>query len=495
MSHELASPGPASARPTVSGHNRLDLTSPSPASLRLTVSGHNRLDFTSPSPASPQLTVSGHNRLDLTLTCPASHRLTVSGHNRLDITSPCLASPQCLRPQSPRRVTPPFASPCSTSKASPCRDVPRYPFPRPVRPPLTTHWRREEEEAGHCTRNYLSVGPASPWEPDQPVSIQPVLMNPEVGYSIFGHNHCPGRYMYHENHVADGVMAQSDSFAPTYSLIPYVCTPWWVGSNIYPAPVYGLENQFSNAYRDFGGPSAGYSTTPLENRLGATERIPRAFLGLTPNNHVPSTTVVQQPREATTPLPERIPSPYLGLTSNVTFDDEGAMILDFLDPVLQRIPRSNLDTTTRMTFDDVVMRLDADLEEATTRMTFDDVVMILDADLEDAVGNVESRVQSDAAFAQETIDVSLRSNTGLTEEAITMLLKTRISEQPSTSENNHEAATCVICQDDIEGKQLIGRLECGHEYHSECIKKWIQVKNECPMCKSQVLPIEGFFKI
>ncbi|KAK4804957.1 hypothetical protein SAY86_004774 [Trapa natans] len=457
MSHELASPGPASARPTVSGHNRLDLTSPSPASLRLTVSGHNRLD--------------------LTLTCPASHRLTVSGHNRLDITSPCLASPQCLRPQSPRRVTPPFASPCSTSKASPCRDVPRFPFPRPVRPPLTTHWRREEEEAGHCTRNYLSVGPASPWEPDQPVSIQPVLMNPEVGYSIFGHNHCPGRYMYHDNHVADGVMAQSDSFAPTYSLIPYVCTPWWVGSNIYPAPVYGLENQFSNAYRDFGGPSAGYSTTPLENRLGATERIPGAFLGLTPNNHVPSTTVVQQPREAMTPVPERIPSPYLGLTSNVTFDD-GAMLLDFLDPVLERIRRSNLDTTTRM--------------------TFDDVVMILDADPGEAVGNVDSRVQSDAAFAQETIDdilTTVRSNTGLTEEAITMLLKTRISEQPSTSENNHEAATCVICQDDIEGKQLIGRLECGHEYHSECIKKWIQVKNECPMCKSQALPIEGFFKI
>ncbi|KAG6395561.1 hypothetical protein SASPL_141680 [Salvia splendens] len=46
---------------------------------------------------------------------------------------------------------------------------------------------------------------------------------------------------------------------------------------------------------------------------------------------------------------------------------------------------------------------------------------------------------------------------------------------------------CVVCQSDYEPEQKIGTLGCGHEYHSDCIKKWLLVKNSCPVCKSPAL--------
>jgi E3 ubiquitin-protein ligase RNF38/44 len=33
-------------------------------------------------------------------------------------------------------------------------------------------------------------------------------------------------------------------------------------------------------------------------------------------------------------------------------------------------------------------------------------------------------------------------------------------------------------------KVLRGILKCRHDFHAGCTKKWLEVKNTCPMCKS-----------
>ncbi|KAJ0742939.1 putative transcription factor C2H2 family [Helianthus annuus] len=38
-----------------------------------------------------------------------------------------------------------------------------------------------------------------------------------------------------------------------------------------------------------------------------------------------------------------------------------------------------------------------------------------------------------------------------------------------------------------EHLQKMGRLECGHRFHAECIKRWLLSKNVCPMCRSTTL--------
>lgn len=44
-----------------------------------------------------------------------------------------------------------------------------------------------------------------------------------------------------------------------------------------------------------------------------------------------------------------------------------------------------------------------------------------------------------------------------------------------------------ISQDFYKNQEKIGTLHCGHEYHADCLKKWLLVKNVCPICKSEAL--------
>ncbi|XP_071691919.1 probable E3 ubiquitin-protein ligase ZFP1 [Rutidosis leptorrhynchoides] len=80
---------------------------------------------------------------------------------------------------------------------------------------------------------------------------------------------------------------------------------------------------------------------------------------------------------------------------------------------------------------------------------------------------------------------------GLSSDFVLEHLKTRVfaisksSHAPEdASSADQETNSCVICQTNYDDEEQIGVLDCGHEYHVECIKKWLIVKNTCPICKS-----------
>ncbi|CAI9296802.1 unnamed protein product [Lactuca saligna] len=47
---------------------------------------------------------------------------------------------------------------------------------------------------------------------------------------------------------------------------------------------------------------------------------------------------------------------------------------------------------------------------------------------------------------------------------------------------------CSICQEECKGDEDLGKLECGHYHHVDCIKQWLLYKNECPICKTVAKP-------
>ncbi|KAH0720864.1 hypothetical protein KY290_005882 [Solanum tuberosum] len=51
-----------------------------------------------------------------------------------------------------------------------------------------------------------------------------------------------------------------------------------------------------------------------------------------------------------------------------------------------------------------------------------------------------------------------------------------------------ESDICSICLSVYEHEENIGALQCGHEYHTDCIKQWLLRKNDCPMCRASILP-------
>lgn len=50
-----------------------------------------------------------------------------------------------------------------------------------------------------------------------------------------------------------------------------------------------------------------------------------------------------------------------------------------------------------------------------------------------------------------------------------------------------EEAECIICLEGFEAGNSLRTLPCGHEYHTQCIDKWLTSQHRtCPICKADV---------
>ncbi|XP_051148837.1 E3 ubiquitin-protein ligase MBR1-like [Andrographis paniculata] len=83
--------------------------------------------------------------------------------------------------------------------------------------------------------------------------------------------------------------------------------------------------------------------------------------------------------------------------------------------------------------------------------------------------------------------------TGLQEEEISNCIrkfKHNITSNSTSWQlmNGQKDWKCSICQEKCRKYDEIGRLDCGHYHHVQCIKQWLLQKNQCPICKSAAIP-------
>lgn len=78
-------------------------------------------------------------------------------------------------------------------------------------------------------------------------------------------------------------------------------------------------------------------------------------------------------------------------------------------------------------------------------------------------------------------------STGLSEEAIVKMMKQR-KYVSMTTESPAYLEPCCICQEEYVDGDELGMLDCGHDFHTNCIKQWLMLKNLCPICKMTALP-------
>ncbi|GLT58908.1 hypothetical protein SLA2020_317670 [Shorea laevis] len=122
-------------------------------------------------------------------------------------------------------------------------------------------------------------------------------------------------------------------------------------------------------------------------------------------------------------------------------------------------------------------------------LRFEDV-MILDhsgflgvADIHDR--HRDMRLDVDNMSYEELLALEERIgnvSTGLSEETVLKhLIQRKCSIIPGTE---GEAEPCCICQEEYNDGEDLGTLECGHDFHRDCIKQWLMHKNLCPICKT-----------
>ncbi|XP_052199639.1 probable E3 ubiquitin-protein ligase RHG1A [Diospyros lotus] len=122
---------------------------------------------------------------------------------------------------------------------------------------------------------------------------------------------------------------------------------------------------------------------------------------------------------------------------------------------LRMMDNSSLYTSSRNLFDQYTdMRLDVD------NMSYEELLA-----LGEQIGSV---------------------STGLSEDMIPKcLIETKSSDK-------HHEGTCCICLEEYGSDEEVGTLKkCGHDYHASCIKKWVLMKNVCPVCKAPALALDS----
>ncbi|XP_020548247.1 probable E3 ubiquitin-protein ligase RHG1A [Sesamum indicum] len=123
-------------------------------------------------------------------------------------------------------------------------------------------------------------------------------------------------------------------------------------------------------------------------------------------------------------------------------------------------------------------------------LRFEDV-MILDhsiffgmADIHDR--HRDMRMDVDNMSYEELLALEERIGnvcTGLKEETIMSRLKQQ-KFVGKKADGQSETEPCSICREEYNEGEDIGTLECGHDFHRDCIKQWLMHKNLCPICKT-----------
>ncbi|KAF3560635.1 hypothetical protein DY000_02013237 [Brassica cretica] len=111
-----------------------------------------------------------------------------------------------------------------------------------------------------------------------------------------------------------------------------------------------------------------------------------------------------------------------------------------------------------------------------SRLTVSQMQNILDVMRRDPNHNL--RLEELLALEERIGDVC----TGVNEETISNRLKQR--KFKSSTKSPQDAEPCCICQEEYSEGEDMGTLECGHDFHSQCIKEWLKQKNLCPICKT-----------
>ncbi|CAM8960438.1 unnamed protein product [Rhodiola kirilowii] len=105
----------------------------------------------------------------------------------------------------------------------------------------------------------------------------------------------------------------------------------------------------------------------------------------------------------------------------------------------------------------------------------------------------DMRLDVDRMTYEELLDLGERIGevcTGLSDDAVSKCLIEVV--RYSSTDHEQDEESCPICLEEYKNTDSVGKLSgCGHGYHSSCIKKWLSMKNSCPICKSPVLAAEN----
>ena len=83
--------------------------------------------------------------------------------------------------------------------------------------------------------------------------------------------------------------------------------------------------------------------------------------------------------------------------------------------------------------------------------------------------------------------LELEENNGKVSKGLKPSQIKKIPERTWMKASDTQEAQCSICFDNFERFQKYKKIQCGHEYHGNCLDKWLSEQKRCPMCNEDVI--------
>lgn len=65
-------------------------------------------------------------------------------------------------------------------------------------------------------------------------------------------------------------------------------------------------------------------------------------------------------------------------------------------------------------------------------------------------------------------------------------------EAPQQQPQAEEIMDCSICLEPLVDNDRVGKLDCNHFFHANCLKVWIRRRNSCPLCQNEYIATPHF---
>jgi len=63
-----------------------------------------------------------------------------------------------------------------------------------------------------------------------------------------------------------------------------------------------------------------------------------------------------------------------------------------------------------------------------------------------------------------------------------------LQEHPMSCKDQEHSPSCVVCMEEWKEGDMALQLPCGHDFHRPCVKRWLDWRNSCPICRSKLEP-------
>uniref|UniRef100_A0A1A9VZI9 RING-type domain-containing protein n=1 Tax=Glossina brevipalpis TaxID=37001 RepID=A0A1A9VZI9_9MUSC len=74
-------------------------------------------------------------------------------------------------------------------------------------------------------------------------------------------------------------------------------------------------------------------------------------------------------------------------------------------------------------------------------------------------------------------------NTESTPVSSNAIISTEIFDTLTRETTNDDDTSCSVCLNEFQVPATVCELSCKHIFHQECIRKWLELKRTCPLCR------------